>query len=44
MEGIWENVKYIINLGLYLAHYDEYFHINDDAKSKTFFRTFLDLY
>ena len=25
-------LKYIINLGLYLAHYNEYFHINDNAK------------
>ena len=25
-------LKYIINSGLYLAHYDEYFLINDDAK------------
>ena len=27
-----EKVKYIINYTLYLAHYDAYFHINDDAK------------
>ena len=25
-------LKYIINKGLYLAHYNEYFHVNDDAK------------
>ena len=24
-------LKYIINYTLYLAHYDAYFHINDDA-------------
>ena len=24
-------IKYIINYILYLAHYDVYFHINDDA-------------
>ena len=26
-------LKYIINYALYLAHYDAYFHINDDAKN-----------
>ena len=25
-------VKYIINYALYLAYYDAYFHINDDAQ------------
>ena len=25
-------LKYIINYALYLAHYDAYFQINDDAK------------
>ena len=27
-----EMIKYIVNSALYLAHYDAYFHINDDAK------------
>ena len=27
-----EMIQYIINDTLYLAHYDVYFHINDDAK------------
>ena len=25
-------LKYMINYGLHLAHYDAYFHINDDAQ------------
>ena len=33
MEGLWRNVKkYIISYALYLAHYDAYFQINDDAR------------
>ena len=32
MEGLLGNVKNIINYALCLAHYDAYFHINDDAK------------
>ena len=27
-----EMIKYIIHYTLYVAHYDAYFHINDDAK------------
>ena len=30
-------LKYIINYALYLAHYDAYFHINDDAKKCGYF-------
>ena len=29
-------LKFIINLGLYLAYYDEYFQIDDDAKKCTY--------
>ena len=32
MEGLLGNVKNVINYALCLAHYDAYFHINDDAK------------
>ena len=32
MEGLRGNVKNIINYALCLAHYDAYFHTNDDAK------------
>ena len=32
MKGLCGMLKYIMNYGLYLAHYDAYFHINDDAK------------
>ena len=32
MEGLWGNAKIYDYLGLYLAHYGEYFHINGDAK------------
>ena len=32
MEGLWGMLNYTINYALYLAHYDAYFHINDDAK------------
>ena len=31
-------LKYLINYALYLAHYDAYFHINDDAKECRYLR------
>ena len=37
MEGVRGMSKYKINYALYLAHYDSYFHINDNAKKLDIF-------
>ena len=37
-------LKHILNKGLYLAHYDEYFHINDDAKKCKYLSVQITLY
>ena len=29
-------LQYMINFALYLAHYDAYFHINDDARKRRY--------
>ena len=31
MESLGGKLKYMINYALYLAHYDAYYHVNDDA-------------
>ena len=31
-------LKYVINYALYSAHYDAYFHVNDDAKKCRYLR------